>query len=103
MYTCPVCAYPRLRYTPTDFTICPCCGTEFGYHDASRTFEQLRFDWISAGLLWHSRVIQPPPNWSGVEQLFVAGYLPLVNRPRKGSVGEKKVYSDGLRLDFVGA
>jgi len=78
MYTCPVCAYPQLNYPPCDFTICPSCGTEFGYHDATRTFEELRTKWMVDGMRWHSRAVPPPKDWSAVAQLLSGGYLPVI-------------------------
>jgi len=71
MHTCPVCGYNQLRYPPEDFTICPSCGTEFGYHDSRRTHWELRVQWVNEGALWHSRVINPPsPLWNGLKQLI---------------------------------
>ena len=31
---------------PADFNTWPCCGTEFNYHDAGRTFAELRRRWL---------------------------------------------------------
>ena len=33
MNICPVCAYTNLEFPPTNYSICACCGTEFGYDD----------------------------------------------------------------------
>lgn len=74
MHTCPVCGYDQLLYPPEDFTICPSCGTEFGYHDSARSHRELRLQWIRSGALWQSAVIQPPPLWNGYEQLIRAAY-----------------------------
>ena len=51
MYTCPVCAYAALIYPPEDFTICPSCGTDFGYHDSNKTNAELR---AGVGEAWPS-------------------------------------------------
>jgi predicted RNA-binding Zn-ribbon protein involved in translation (DUF1610 family) len=74
-YTCPVCGFPGLSELPYDaqkcasFEICPSCGTEFGYDDATRSHADLRKMWISAGMPWRSTVIQPPLDWDAEEQL----------------------------------
>ncbi len=75
LYTCPVCGYPNLPVRAADYEICPSCGTEFEYHDARRTHDQLRAEWISSGMAWHSRVIPQPVNWSAMNQLIEAGYV----------------------------
>jgi hypothetical protein len=69
MNRCPVSGYDELREPAYDcfgdasFEICPCCGIEFGYEDASRSHESLRNDWIAKGMHWHSSVKAPPPGW----------------------------------------
>jgi hypothetical protein len=72
-YDCPVCGYPALPDPPRDFEICPSCGTEFDYHDATKTHKELRDAWIAAGLRWSSRAIPQPTNWNPFDQLFRAG------------------------------
>jgi predicted RNA-binding Zn-ribbon protein involved in translation (DUF1610 family) len=47
-YPCPVCGF-HLEYPPDDFNICPSCGVEFGYETASRSFYDLRREWINTG------------------------------------------------------
>ncbi len=74
MNTCPVCGYDRLEDPPTDFNICPCCGTEFGYHDANFTHAQLRQRWIAAGAPWWAADVPPPPDWDPIQQLTNMGY-----------------------------
>jgi hypothetical protein len=74
MYQCPVCYFRELKEPAIDFAICPCCGTEFGYSDAGRTFEELRRGWIWSGKKWHSRVFLPPNGWNADKQLLTAGY-----------------------------
>ena len=74
-YTCPVCGYAALKYPPKDYTICPSCGTEFGYTDFATTHEELRNQWIASGARWHNRRTPPPPNWDPFEQLVQAGYM----------------------------
>jgi len=67
--TCPVCGYDGLEDPPTDYNICECCGAEFGYHDAGRSHEELRQQWIAAGMQWHNLIMPPPPNWNPRRQL----------------------------------
>ncbi len=73
-YTCPVCGYDKLEEPPTDYNICECCGTEFGYHDANCSHEELRRLWIADGMPWRDRRIPPPPNWNPAAQLMRAGF-----------------------------
>ncbi len=68
-YTCPVCGYGELAEPPYDYTICPSCGTEFGYTDSTRTHQELRQQWIASGRHWHSRVTPRPINWDADKQL----------------------------------
>jgi hypothetical protein len=69
MYICPVCKFDKLPDPPENFEICPSCGTEFGYHDTTKTFHQLRDIWIASGAKWHSKVIPMPVGWDGLTQL----------------------------------
>ncbi len=82
-YVCPVCGYNKLWRPPSDYLICPSCGTEFNYHDAVVGHEELRRDWLAAGGLWHSRVIAPPPGWNPFEQLVQAGFMQPALTPHK--------------------
>ena len=76
---CPVCAYGGLEEPPYDehgyesYEICPSCGTQFGYHDATRSHAELRATWVAAGAQWTSRVIPPPEGWDGLIQVRAAG------------------------------
>lgn len=79
MYTCPVCGYNRLRYPPDDYTICPSCGTQFGYTDANVSHAQLLREWLLRGHPWHSNVTPPPPGWNYLKQ--------LENLPKRASAG----------------
>ncbi len=54
--------------TPT-FNICECCGTEFGYEDATlKAIVASRTRWLSSGAKWHIPKFKPE-NWSVEEQL----------------------------------
>jgi len=75
LYTCPVCCYPGLERQPRQFLICPSCGTEFGYDDATLTHEVLRYRWIQNGAAWHSRAISKPHGWDPWVQLALGGRL----------------------------
>lgn len=56
---CPVCGY-GMKFPASDFHICPCCGTEFGYDDAVLSHAELREEWIGAGSKWFSDYTHPP-------------------------------------------
>lgn len=67
---CRVCGLEQtyLQYgedgtTPT-FEICPCCGVEFGYEDATIAGAvRFREVWIRGGKVWF-HVNEMPENWS---------------------------------------
>ncbi len=69
MIPCPVCNY-LLSELPEDYDYCPCCGTQFGYHDAGRTYASLRQAWVSRGMPWWSPVRQAPDGWNAQRQLL---------------------------------
>lgn len=73
-FLCPVCGYPGLSEAPYDgtspsFEICPSCGTEFGYEDATRSHAELRKAWIEDGCRWWSTFQPSPPDWDPKNQL----------------------------------
>jgi hypothetical protein len=78
-YTCPVCGYPKLIRPPTDYMICPSCGTEFGYDDFDTTHTQLRYEWLGKGAPWFSRHTPPPPHWNAFRQVLRVALLHHVN------------------------
>jgi hypothetical protein len=67
-YVCPICGY-LLSYPPDDFNICPSCGVEFGYETSSRSFWDLREEWLRTGANWASRVVPKPKSWDPMLQL----------------------------------
>jgi hypothetical protein len=73
MYTCPVCGFDRLELPPANFSICACCGTEFGYDDRVLTHKQLMRIWIRRGFPWFDEAEERPDNWNPGEQLQRAG------------------------------
>jgi hypothetical protein len=73
-FTCPVCAYPSLQSPPENFSICPSCGTEFGFDDAGKSHEELRRQWITDGLQWFNDLVPRPLNWDAWKQLANGGY-----------------------------
>lgn len=77
-YTCPVCGYNELELPPADFAICPSCGTEFGYHDATASIEELRQRWIGRDMPWTSQALPRPPAWDPWTQLWRVGNLERV-------------------------
>jgi hypothetical protein len=71
---CPVCFFAMPRPFNAG-TICPCCGTEFGYHDAAATawevrarWQALRESWARAGYPFR-RPRHRPQGWDPIEQL----------------------------------
>lgn len=70
MYLCPVCGYDQLEDPPKNFTICPSCGTEYGFDDAFLTYPELRAAWVRNGTRWWSPVDPLPTNWNPSTQLL---------------------------------
>lgn len=73
-YVCPVCGF-LLQHPPEDFNICPSCGVEFGYETESRSFSELRDEWLRSGAQWASKVHPIPSNWNAVKQLANLGTI----------------------------
>lgn len=71
---CPVCGYDALRRPPTDYSICPCCRTEYGVSDYSWSHAELRHIWIEHGAIWGSKRVAEPVGWNPVQQLENIGY-----------------------------
>lgn len=79
-YTCPVCGYSKLHHPARDpntgdpsFEICPSCGCEFGYDDATQSaIEKYRSNWISRGAPWFRPEFRPE-NWSLKRQVKRVG------------------------------
>jgi hypothetical protein len=84
MNTCPVCGYDKLEFPPINFTICACCGTEFGYDDRVLTADDLRMRWIRHGCPWFDAGEQIPERWNPFVQMFNAklNYPPFVEEFR---------------------
>ena len=72
MNLCPVCGYDKLEFPPANFSICACCGTEFGYDDRVLTHYQLREKWILDGCAWFDEVEQQPNGWNPYVQMMNA-------------------------------
>jgi hypothetical protein len=79
-FTCPVCGFAGLTEPPIDVTgsptysICPCCGVQYGADDQEKTHEELRKIWVQGGAQWWSQNQPPPDGWSADEQLKAAGF-----------------------------
>jgi transcription elongation factor Elf1 len=79
-WTCPVCGFAALVEPPLDptgsptYSICPCCGTQFGADDLAKPHDELRKEWIDAGAEWWSQNEPAPPKWDANEQLKAAGF-----------------------------
>ena len=65
---CPVCGY-GMEDPPEAYNICPCCGTEFGLHDANSSIAALRAAWLRSGAHWWSPVDPQPQDWDPYLQL----------------------------------
>jgi hypothetical protein len=105
-YTCPVCGYANLELPPSGFEICPSCGTEFEYHDAQRSHEELRFEWIANGMHWYSHSLQPPNNWNPLQQLMVAGHVRIETGPAAlgtSTQQEYDIYHKNFKVHFQAA
>ena len=61
-YLCPVCGY-GMGEEPSNFNICPSCGTEFGYHDVNAPISELRANWLRFGAKWWSSADPQPEGW----------------------------------------
>lgn len=74
MFACPVCGLKGLPDSPRDefgepsFEICPCCGIQFGYDDATVSHEELGRRWMADGMKWFSTCTSPPELWNPAEQ-----------------------------------
>ena len=75
-HQCPVCGY-LMADPPKDNNICPSCGTEFGYHDAGRTFADIRKEWAKAEAPWSSIYVHPPKDWNPYVQMLNAGLIEI--------------------------
>ena len=73
---CPVCGY-GMEDPPSDFNICPCCGTEFGYHDVNTSTNTLRAAWLRGGAKWWSTTDPEPDGWDPYVQVSA-----LLSAPR---------------------
>ena len=67
-HPCPVCGY-NMEDPPSDFNICPSCGTEFGLSDVNASIEALRANWIADGARWWSDTDPRPDGWNAAAQL----------------------------------
>ena len=123
MNHCPVCGY-LMAHPPTDFHICPSCGTEFGYDDSGASYEELRQHWLATGPNWWSPVNRRPEDWNWFNQITtgvilhgnpniaglsyepsplqaggssgrISGYLGRRRGPRKGFVAPQVVSAYG--------
>jgi hypothetical protein len=78
--SCPVCGLQLDRAAwdgnESSLDICPCCGIQFGYDDATpkgiEGRKEIHCDWrrrwIEEGMKWRG-VEKPPPDWNPTLQL----------------------------------
>jgi len=75
VFVCPVCGFGGLDEPPYEesgspsYSVCPCCGTEFGYDDATEAHAALRKAWVDKGMPWWSGSLGPPSGWDPQGQL----------------------------------
>src|ERR1700732_355374 len=72
-FKCPVCGY-AMPFPPEDNNICSSCGTEFGYDDVRKTYDQIRREWIAGGAKWFSSYAPRPLGWNPWMQMIEAKY-----------------------------
>lgn len=96
MNYCPVCGYDGLTEKPYDefgyptYTICSCCGYEFGFDDSSKgiSFQEYQTKWISDGFKFFNKN-KKPKIWNEkvlIDQLAnitKVSYKPRLLRKRK--------------------
>jgi hypothetical protein len=98
-FTCPVCGFDQLEAEPyydgriASFSLCPACGTEFGFSDdpaacgvelapdfagpqlvndpacRAAAHAGLRARWIAGGMKWWSARTAPPAGWDSAALL----------------------------------
>lgn len=79
-WTCPVCGWPGLREPPVDptgsptYSMCPCCGTQYGADDLDKPHAELRKEWVQSGAQWWSQNEPAPEGWDANKQLQAAGF-----------------------------
>jgi hypothetical protein len=67
-HLCPVCGY-EMEDPPSNYNICPSCGTEFGVNDVNASALELRMNWIASGMEWWSTTDAKPVEWAPLTQL----------------------------------
>jgi hypothetical protein len=68
LYICPVCGY-GMEVSPSDYSICSSCGTEFEPLMTRESYVELRNAWIASGPVWWSTFNAKPEDWNPWEQL----------------------------------
>ncbi len=78
---CPVCGYeldiPSWDGELPSDEICPSCGIQFGYNDATggdmelrrKVHDTWRSEWVAKGMPWSSVGQAPPKDWDPIQQL----------------------------------
>jgi len=76
LHLCPACGYNELEDAPEVGTVCPCCGTKFGYDDEDTSTAELRGRWLRDGARWWSPDMPAPPGWAQARRLLAGHALP---------------------------
>jgi len=98
MYTCPVCGFAALSTAPENHTICPSCGTQFGYSDSGpepigQIHAGLRQYWMDHGAKWQSKRVSAPFLWNPWKQLIDAKLPVNASWARQIVVSETTTYA----------
>jgi hypothetical protein len=99
-YACPVCLYPKMEEPPEKHAICPCCGTQFGYDDCTKTLIQLRWDWIRDGARWFDEATTPPANWDPYKQVGIRAETASTRITQKVVVGSARTIFATPQLSY---
>lgn len=71
-YTCFICGFNELDSPPTNYSICPACGTEFGYDDGvPHNVPETREKWFKSGMKWWAHGLQDQPKDWNPTKLFI--------------------------------
>ena len=102
-YYCPVCGFGGLTEPPANFSICPCCGTEFEYDNFFFGYEALRNRWIANGAQWFAADEWPTPqHWNAFIQLMRAGLVTRISGADTNSkIMTYRVQGQGVQSDKI--
>ena len=97
--TCAVCGYDKIDEPKLRWSICPCCGTQFGLSDCGRSHEELRATWILNGAIWNSAAAAPVAGWDPIAQLRNINYTATDSDRRQILRYHQELTKTGARFD----